>query len=110
MDQLASNAHQQSQPNTHANNTQQAREILQEQAREQLQDQAREKLQAQAQAQAIQAPQTHPVAQCATPEIGDVNAFLKEAPATALQGNEELREIVGQHKSVAKEAATKLMR
>ena len=35
-----------------------------------------------------------------------MNAFLKEALATALQGNEELREIVGQHESVAKEAAT----
>ena len=40
--------------------------------------------------------------------MGDVNAFLKEALATALQGNEELREIVGQHKTVAMEAATRI--
>ena len=82
---------QQSQLNAHTHNAQQARKILQSKGREQLQAQARERLQAKAQAQAIQAPRQNPVAQCATPESGDVNAFLKEALATALQGNEELR-------------------
>ena len=33
---------------------------------------------------------------------------MKEALATALQGNEELREIIGQHETVAKEAATRI--
>ena len=46
--------------------------------------------------------------QNATPWKGDMNAFLKEALATALQGNKELRMILEQHESVAHEAATKI--
>ena len=98
---------QKSQHNTHAHNAHQAREILQSQA--QLQElQAKAQAEALAQAQALPAPQSHPVAQCATPESGDVNAFLKDALMTVLQGNEELRKIFGQHESVAKEAATRI--
>ena len=52
-------------------------------------------------AQATQAPQPHLVTQNATPDRGDINAFIKEALATALQGKEELRMIVEQHESVA---------
>ena len=37
-----------------------------------------------------------------------MKAFLMEALATALQGKEELREIVGQHETVAMEAATRI--
>ena len=45
---------------------------------------------------------------CATPDGGDVNTFLKEALATVLIGNEELREMVGQQETVAMEAATRI--
>ena len=61
-----------------------------------------------AQAQTPKAPQPLPGALCATPDGGDVNTFLKEALATALQGNEDLREMVGSHKAVAMEAATRI--
>ena len=37
-----------------------------------------------------------------------MNAFRKESLATALKCNEELREIVGQHETVAMEAATRI--
>ena len=37
-----------------------------------------------------------------------MNTFLKEALATATQGNEDLREMVGQHEAVAMEAATRI--
>ena len=37
-----------------------------------------------------------------------MNTFLKEALATALQGNEDLREMVVQHEAVAMEAATRI--
>ena len=33
---------------------------------------------------------------------------MKEALATALQGNEDLREMVGQHEAVAMETATRI--
>ena len=109
VDQMAGNASQKSQHNTHAHNAHQAREILQSQAQAQLQElQAKAQAEALAQAQALPAPQSHPVAQCATPESGDVYASLKEVLVTALKGNEELMEIVGQHESVAKEAAKKI--
>ena len=55
-----------------------------------------------------QAPQANPVTQNATLERGDINGFLKEALATVLLGNEELRMIVEQHASVAHDTATKI--
>ena len=89
---MSGNSGQQAQHKTTALNAQAAREIhrAQEQARAQLRE-LQEQARYLAQAQTPKAPQPLTVAQCATPDGGDVNAFLKEALTTALQGNEDLR-------------------
>ena len=49
-----------------------------------------------------------PAPQTNTPDRGEINAFLKEALTTALQGNEELRQMLHEHEHVAMNASARI--